>query len=256
MKQFTILLLDPWTWAAKGWVPKRQLLGHEHKVFILDFFGSSKLRGAGMHVPPSRFLTAYPTRWNSFLGYSIDHDQWMAAQGPEDKLQGVIWGKDPKHLAEATALLRGLAEKGVHLVSTSSSPLPGLNHPNIVWAGHQRAEEWLRLLGKSRFLLGLGNPLLGPSAIDAVSLGCLFINPVYSEPMLEARYQSQHPFAATVAPGQVCEYPSNDLAGAWKCVQKALSGDRRMPAVIPPPMETKAYLARVDGIFNLSNSHG
>eukprot|EP01035_Chromulina_nebulosa_P019997 gene19997-25969_t len=86
MNDYDIIILDPWTWAAK------------------DFFGSKKLRGSGLNIPTNRFLTAFGSEWNTFLG-------------------------------------------------------------------HQNTDEWFNLLSKSKFLLGLGNPLLGPSAIDAISLG-------------------------------------------------------------------------------------
>lgn len=44
-----------------------------------------------------------------------------------------------------------------------------------------------------RFMIGLGNPLVGPSAVDAVVAGCVYINPIYDQPMKEM-YWSQHPF--------------------------------------------------------------
>lgn len=38
-----------------------------------------------------------------------------------------------------------------------------------------------------------GDPLSGPSAVDAVVAGCAYLNPVYSKPMMDI-YNSQHPF--------------------------------------------------------------
>ena len=42
-------------------------------------------------------------------------------------------------------------------------------------------------------MIGLGNPLVGPSAVDAVVAGCVYINPVYDQPVKE-EYWSQHPY--------------------------------------------------------------
>jgi hypothetical protein len=53
-------------------------------------------------------------------------------------------------------------------------------------------------------VVGLGNPLAGPSAVDAVVAGCVYINPLYDKPVKE-RYHSQHPYLAdAVGPPHVC----------------------------------------------------
>ena len=58
----------------KGWVPKAPLVGQQHKIFILDFFGGEPLQGGDTFViPDERFLTAFPiAKGNSFLGYYIE----------------------------------------------------------------------------------------------------------------------------------------------------------------------------------------
>lgn len=45
--------------------------------------------------------------------------------------------------------------------------------------------------------LGLGNPLVGPSAVDAVVAGCVYINPTYKRPTKDV-YWSQHPFVRLI----------------------------------------------------------
>ena len=39
-------------------------------------------------------------------------------------------------------------------------------------------------------MLGLGNPLVGPSAVDAVVAGCVYIDPTYDAPVKDV-YHSQ-----------------------------------------------------------------
>ena len=56
-------------------------------------------------------------------------------------------------------------------------------HPNIVFHGHLSGDEWRALLLRSKFVLGLGNPLVGPSAVDAIVAGCVYINPAYAAPV-------------------------------------------------------------------------
>jgi hypothetical protein len=48
------------------------LIGHEHQIFLLDFFGAKGPNRNGIKVPPNRILTAFPTYpGNTFLGYAI-----------------------------------------------------------------------------------------------------------------------------------------------------------------------------------------
>ena len=38
MKSYDFIILDPWTWAGPGWVPKAQIRKLDSKIYILDFF--------------------------------------------------------------------------------------------------------------------------------------------------------------------------------------------------------------------------
>jgi len=51
-----------------GWVPKPNIRGLESKVYILDFFGSPKLKGNSFNIRPDHILTAFGSPWNAFLG--------------------------------------------------------------------------------------------------------------------------------------------------------------------------------------------
>lgn len=51
-----------------------------------------------------------------------------------------------------------------------------------------------------------GDPLSGPSAVDAVVAGCTYLNPVYTTPMKKL-YNSQHPFLEqSVGEPHVCSF--------------------------------------------------
>jgi hypothetical protein len=251
--RYDFLIVDPWTWAAKGWVPKHALRGHDSKVYVLDFFGSKKLRGSGLAVPPARFLTAFGSPFgNSFLGYSMKPQAPLPAG--IKKRQGIIWGKDPRHFQGKENLLRHLADalaqehggSGAVLISTATTP--AFKHDRIRWVGHQTPEQWMRLLRESRFLIGLGDPLLGPSAIDAISAGCMYINPLYSEH--KKGVLSQHSFAETeVGAPHVCNYREADGAQLVACVRKALSAE--LEPLLPPAFAHENYVNRVRKIFSL-----
>lgn len=243
-KTYDIIIMDPWTWAAPGWVPKKHIRGLDERIYILDFFGAKKLRGSGLSIPPSRFLTAFDTSTeNTFLGYYIDP---LINGTSAKKQQGVIWGKDTRHFEERVPLLSHLANK-VHLVSTATTP--PFHHANIDWRGHQTSQGWLDILKESKFLVGLGDPLLGPSAIDAVATGCMFLNPQYAKPVRDGAFHSQHPYAAQKLSKYVCTYKINDEASLMKCVDTALATD--VPPHIPADFTKEAYLQRVRHIFRL-----
>ena len=248
---YDIIIVDPWTWAAKGWVPKHPLIGMDKRIFILDFFGSQKLRGSGLSIPPSRFLTAFGSSWNTFLGYDMNVDHTI---NYDTKLQqGVIWAKDPKHFEGKCSMLLEIADElkregssDARLISTATRKL--FIHERVQWRGHQNSESWHKLLRESKFLIGLGDPLLGPSAIDAIAAGCMYINPIYSLP--KKGCLSQHPYASNnIGEPYVCNYKMDDAESLKLCIRKALQVD--LKPFVPSDFKKENYLARVKNIFNI-----
>jgi hypothetical protein len=251
-KGYDIILLDPWTWAKQGWVPKDVIRGLDDRIYILDFFGSERLRGSGLTIPPSRILTAFGSKWNTFLGYYMEELDHREMTSIKKKHQGVIWGKDTKHYtAEKVQQLKQLLDSdvmtGVQLISTSTSQI--LVHSSVKWVGHVSASEWKSLLMESKFLIGLGDPLLGPSAMDAIAYGCMYINPVYQKghPKREV-HLSQHPYAEhSIGEPFVCSYKIDSFNELRGCVEKALKTGLQMG--IPADLSKERYLERVRKIF-------
>jgi hypothetical protein len=174
----------------------------------------------------------------------LDEDLVASARTVRRKMQGVIWGKDPNHYEGKTGLLKQLADT-IKLVSTSTTQV--ISHPNIEWRGHQTPESWVKLLSESRFLLGLGSPLLGPSAIDAVSLGCVYINPLYDKPELDI-HTSQHFFAKDkIGAPRVCSANLKNLTEVLECVHVAMVTE--LSPVVPQDFTWEAHLQRVRSIF-------
>ena len=161
---YDFIILDPWTWAGKGWKPKPFIKGQEKKIYMLDFFGSDKLKGNNIDfkLPPSRFLTAFRTGENdfknTFLGYSMN----LGFNPPKEfemfskKNQGVIWGKSVNYIKTHVDFLKQLADV-VEL--HSSCTVSVFNHPNVKWHGPLSKAEWKGLLHESKFMIGLGEYL-------------------------------------------------------------------------------------------------
>mmetsp|Transcript_8073 Transcript_8073/g.11089 ORF Transcript_8073/g.11089 Transcript_8073/m.11089 type:complete len:460 (+) Transcript_8073:62-1441(+) len=247
MGDFKLIFLDPWTWAGRGWKLKAFLRAHTKKIFLLDFFGGNGHESLNSLVPLERHLTAFPVHpSNTFLGYYIDDAVVDSAGAISKKNRGVIWGKDPKYFKGKEKLLRKIASI-CPLVSTASiSALP--SHPNITSVGHQSPEQWQTLLAKSKFLVGLGDPLIGPSAIDSVVAGAMYLNPHYppSERKL-GHYSSQHPFVEKSVSSNVCGFRldmgDNSLD---QCVRRALAAS--LSPQIPKELTKPQYMQRLQMI--------
>lgn len=169
-----------------------------------------------------------------------------SASPPERLQRGVIWGKDVKHFEQRIDLLRFAADI-VPLISTASRVF---SHQNIEWLGHQSSASWRQLLRSSKFLLGLGDPLLGPSAIDAVTAGCMFLNPRYQREVKGVSFDSQHPYAVQkIGEPYICSFDIHSQEQLRVCIDKALA--TTLTPLIPADFTEENYLKRVEAIFNL-----
>lgn len=88
---------------------------------------------------------------------------------------------------------------------------------------------------------------MGPSAVDAVVAGCVYINPTYKRPTKDV-YWSQHPFLADrVGAPHVCNADLDDANAVKACVRAAVA--REVPPLIPKELTETAYTARIEQIF-------
>eukprot|EP00903_Cladosiphon_okamuranus_P019898 g18289.t1 len=252
MDLYSAVIVDPWTWAGKGWRLKPQLVGRQQRIFILDFFGADKPH-PNLRVPLGQHLTAFPvpaSQQRTFLGYHVDPSRIeLPSQGASTKRrQGVIWGKTTAYFKGGFPhdLISKLADV-VELHSTVAPEDATIRHDNIVYHGHLSRDEWHQLLRESRFMIGLGDPLSGPSAVDAVVAGCTYINPIFATPV-KTIYHSQHPFLAqSVGEPYACSYEQKDTKAAIACARKALEQD--LLPLIPQELSKEAHATRVKAIF-------
>ncbi len=236
-------------------------------------------RVKGLYInTKTHILTAFGSPWNSFLGYFIDSNSnsnsnsissisSINGKTRRKVSQGLIWGKDPKHYQGKIPVLLHVArqfEGSVILISTSTEDVftSHLNQGNgrtttttssnsigVKWVGHLTAQQWNDYLRESKFLLGLGHPLLGPSAIDAISAGCVYINPIYDTPMKEIHF-SQHTYAMEhIGLPYVCSYSIHNESALEQCIKYAIQTD--LNPFIPSDFLYQNYVERVRNIFKL-----
>jgi len=251
--EFSHFIFDEFTFLA----PKRVRVLQkelENKWYILDFFGHSKphkeLNGRGM---ASDYYTAFRNgeRYgNTFLGFYVD----TPIQGIAKKRQGIIWGKRPKYLKNHDFFLRKIADE-VNLISTVSQSL--IPHHGINFIGKQSKHDWFRLLAESQFILGLGDPVMGPTGVEAMAQGCVYINPrelrIINENSDRIEIKSQHDPMADIANTEnkekyVCEYSKGNVAEALSCIRN-IKGN--LVPYIPKDFRNENHMQRVKTIFGL-----
>ncbi|XP_037134392.1 alpha-1,6-mannosylglycoprotein 6-beta-N-acetylglucosaminyltransferase B-like isoform X2 [Syngnathus acus] len=191
---------------------------------ILDSFGTepafnlaSYARAHGFQtlwgswgLQPLQYMTMFPhTPDNSFLGF-VSED---AERGPESDLSrkekiAVIYGKQEYMWQGLSEYVKVISEElethaTVYQPSGHVSALPSYvrNH------GLLSQKQFLRLLRRAKVFVGLGFPYEGPAPIEAIALGCVFLQPrldpphssdnndFYKGKPTSRKISSQHPYA-------------------------------------------------------------
>ena len=122
------------------------------------------------------------------------------------KRQGVIWGKEPKYFTPQVMdqLSSIVSELGLTLYVTGTDEVSCLLPDGIVNVGILSDKQRQELFLHSIFFLGLGDPVLGASPFEAVSHGCVYLNPVFPKGPRQLWQNtnflcgSQHPYASYI----------------------------------------------------------
>mmetsp|Transcript_29837 Transcript_29837/g.70898 ORF Transcript_29837/g.70898 Transcript_29837/m.70898 type:complete len:459 (-) Transcript_29837:341-1717(-) len=197
-KEYDFFFFDQWTYLEKSGRPKSFLFGQEQRLFLLDFFGNPQQQAAvqaKLHTfQSSHFLTAYPplstprsgphaalTDNGSFLGFFFE--ERAAREVQERRRLGIIWGKSAKDLEQGKKIMETAAAECL-MVSTVNAEEGEklLQHPSVRFVGTLSVHKWEALLSNASFLLGVGNPLAGPSALDAVVITPTHFLPPFASP--------------------------------------------------------------------------
>ena len=114
---------------------------------------------------------------------------------------GILWAKNPKYLPlNANIYSMFLALSNLVEMHSFLSSVPVEYNKMLINHGVVTRSKFRQFLLRSKFIIGIGQPLDGPTALEAISLGCVFINPVLDPPLTlsnkpnDRLYTSQHPF--------------------------------------------------------------
>ncbi|MBX7185723.1 MAG: hypothetical protein K1Y01_11320 [Vicinamibacteria bacterium] len=221
--QPTVAFLDPWSLALASRylpLPRRS----STRPFILEWFGTTEAAiPASAALTPRDYLVPYryPGLANRFLGFMLRSPSGaFFANASELTVEferslekprrfGVVWGKEPRYFGPGErALIRALATRAPMHLTVEWGDTEALSGDGIVNHGHLEPRVWRELLLGARFVLGLGDPILGPTALEALAAGAVLLNPSFTPSRLVdgnpgISFGSQHPVAAAIGPPHV-----------------------------------------------------
>ena len=76
---------------------------------------------------------------------------------------GLLWGKSLEYIN--IPLIQYLCSKGIEFYSTTNNPI---NIKGVIHLGYLSTELWCQLVHDVKFILGFGNPISGPTILEAL----------------------------------------------------------------------------------------
>ncbi|XP_028286205.1 alpha-1,6-mannosylglycoprotein 6-beta-N-acetylglucosaminyltransferase B-like [Parambassis ranga] len=195
---------------------------------ILDSFGTepafnfpSYARSHGFNtlwgswsLQPLQYMTMFPhTPDNSFLGFvseeavkkELREDEFKPEGYKKDKI-AVVYGKQDYMWQGKSGYVKVISEE-LETHATVYQPHPSTLPSFIKNHGLLTQEHFLGLLRRAKVFVGLGFPYEGPAPIEAIALGCVFLQPKFDPPHSSEnndfykgkpttrQISSQHPYA-------------------------------------------------------------
>jgi hypothetical protein len=237
------------------------------QYYIVDGFGTQAAFNK-RNFDLKRILTPYPfdnsnTPIHQITGV-LPKQMWADERQPT----GILWAKLVKYLFSSSdpshkllGVLRNVTRMAPLHTSLSEPTIDFLRkkhrfNDRIMAASSVRNRtEFLKLMTSSKFILGVGMPVDGPTALEAIAHGCTFINPVFNPPRQQRgkptrfNYTSQHPFIeANFAPPHVYTIDIYDHEVMEKTIQKILNSPPP-PPLIHTSNTPREYLQNLRKIF-------
>ena len=222
--------------------------------YNVDFWGTPQQQVArGTKV--NEYLVPYPYPCgNTMIGFRVEDRAYRADPPPKRKGLVLILGKEPKYFTPAVRKALDAVAKlaDVRLVATVPRAKARGLPPSVENRGLLDAAGYARLLGEAQVALGLGDPVLGPGALDALEHGCAVVQVKYPKPRVEKwvnprlPWRTQHDFVDAVGAPWVASVSLEEYPDA---VRRALDAVSREPprSRLPAEYSDAALLRRVEG---------
>jgi hypothetical protein len=219
------------------------------KFRIVDYWGTPPIQN-GFNFNLSQFWTPFDFQHppNYRLGYMIELNEPASPK----KWQGLVWGKEPRYFTPNWHIIRRIAAVVPLIMTAKEITEPGAIPPNVTNLGIVSQAVRTQLLAESLFIIGLGDPVLGATPLEAIASGAAYINPQYRvrKNLWENsvyRCMSQHTFAEELGPPFVYNYRQGDAESAVEAVRRVLdfNNSRGFPPYVPPQHTPSVVTGRI-----------
>ncbi|XP_013863683.1 alpha-1,6-mannosylglycoprotein 6-beta-N-acetylglucosaminyltransferase B [Austrofundulus limnaeus] len=193
---------------------------------ILDSFGTEPAFNLGTYarsrgyetqwgswsLHPLQYMTMFPhSPDNSFLGFvseeAVKDEEPGSESSKKDKI-AVVYGKQEYMWQGKSKYLEVISEELETHATVYGPPGHASSLPSFIRNhGLLSQEDFLQLLQRTKVFVGLGFPYEGPAPIEAIALGCVFLQPQFDPPHSSEnsdfykgkpttrQITSQHPYA-------------------------------------------------------------
>ncbi|XP_039991668.1 alpha-1,6-mannosylglycoprotein 6-beta-N-acetylglucosaminyltransferase B-like [Xiphias gladius] len=248
---------------------------------ILDSFGTEpafnlgsyaqnhgyKTRWGRWGLQPLQYMTMFPhTPDNSFLGFVSE--EAVRAEVREEELEpeiyrkdriAVVYGKQDYMWQGKSEYVEVISEELETHATVYQPPGHTSNLPSFIRNhGLLTQEDFLRLLRRAKVFVGLGFPYEGPAPIEAIALGCVFLQPQFDPPHSSdnndfykgkpttRQISSQHPYAEEfIGKPHVWTVDMTNRTDVREAVRAILSAE--VKPFIPREFTCEGMLERVHG---------
>eukprot|EP00756_Hemistasia_phaeocysticola_P051434 Hpha_TRINITY_DN26608_c0_g1::TRINITY_DN26608_c0_g1_i1::g.86125::m.86125/K00744/MGAT5; alpha-1,3(6)-mannosylglycoprotein beta-1,6-N-acetyl-glucosaminyltransferase len=238
------------------------------RLRALYFWGRIEKAGVfqGRRADLRQYVTPHAVRCsrNTLLGFYTGVPNPLPNPG-RGKV-ALMWGKRGKYLSPRKELLAALVQAGweVHCTCSARGTFRGKPEEcdlpeGVVDHGSLNVTDWRGLLRRAAFILGLGDPLLSPSPVEALAHGATVLLPRFNSkdsvcgtlPQVPRGKRSplppqetQHDGLAPVGPPYVRIVSLDDTAGVLQAAELAFK--ERFASHIPVAYTWEAHRQRVE----------
>lgn len=224
----------------------------------MDGFGTQReFNDQRRRLDLRKILTPYPFDGsNTAINIMISTD-WQSKWIPREKI-GLLWAKDPKYLQRDHYAMLKMLSRIVPMHSFLTT-LPADYHNILINHNTVGRSDFIGYIQRAYFIIGIGSPVDGPTALEAIAHGCAYINPAKYPPVIlpnkpnKRLYTSQHPYIEENF-GEPYAYTINitDLNSVSKTVRAILDADPK--PFIHPMNSAKGYVDNLNTIFDIRNT--
>jgi hypothetical protein len=200
------------------------------KLRLLDFWGTPPEQNH-LKLDLKQFLVPYPNPWNFFLGFVIEPlpESPPKFSDQDSKIHCLLHGKESRYFYESGMMLKSLSDSGDFLFhSTVFDSSFHSQYPFVEAHGLLNSTAFRQLLFQVDFVLGLGHPMLAPTALESIASGTPYFNFLFSQPfslsdLPKHPKRSQHDFAMELGEPFVYTFNTHDANQVLRFAQMSQS---------------------------------